>query len=69
MDRESILNLILLELMAPSPDIEKPLFDISEEERNAIRKGFEAKKEFIDIIDNIKDKDIKQKLIDLYKSI
>lgn len=69
MDRESILNLILLELMAPSPDIEKPLFDISEEERNAIRKGFEAKKEFIDIIDNIKDKDIKQKLIDLYESI
>lgn len=55
--------------MAPSPDIEKPLFDISEEERNAIRKDFEAEKEFIDIVENIKDTNIKQRLIDLYESI
>lgn len=64
-----ILNIILLELMAPSPDIEKPLFDISEEERDAIRKDFEAEKEFMDIVENIKDTNTKQKLIDLYESI
>ena len=62
-DRSSFCSLINDKL------VYEDLFDISEEERNAIRKGFEAKKEFIDIIDNIKDKDIKQKLIDLYKSI
>lgn len=69
MTKEEITNLILLELMAPNPDMEKLAFDISQEERDAIHADFTAKKSFVEIVENIKDSALKQKLLDLYKEL
>ena len=55
--------------MAPNPDMEKLAFDISQEERDAIHADFTAKKSFVEIVENIKDSALKQKLLDLYKEL
>ena len=67
MTNEEIRNVVMLELISPSPDEGKRL--ISEEESEELYKRYKESKDWCYVFGAIKDESFKQKMIDLFNKL